>query len=490
MVRITRRRMTTAAIAGVSLGLTACDPPKPPENPDPLVIDDQSRLNATRVSRHIRVRGGPGADARARLDNAIRAGLSQARAAGLPMCAGGARHSMGGQSLPPANGVAVSVTAPDCVIDAAAGSYTVDAAARWRDVIASLDPHGYSPAVMQSNNDFAVGGAVSVNAHGWAVPHGPVGSTVRRFRLMLASGEIVSCSPFENAELFHACVGGYGLMGVLLDIELAFERNLMLAPSQSVMPSGDFAARFAKAVHEPGVRLAYGRLSVARGAFLSEALLGTYRVAKAQPTPLPAVDGASWMDRPGRFLFRGQSGSDLGKRLRWWTEKRMGESQSAPSTRNSVLNSPVQSFAGFDFKRTDILHEYFVPPEAMETFLRDCRAIIPRSDQDLLNVTLRWVEADPHSLLSFAPQPRIALVMLFSQAMTAAAEADMRALTQRLIDAALAAGGSFYLPYRLHARPDQVRAAYPRLAQFIALKRRWDPQLTFRNQMWDRYFAE
>ena len=35
-------------------------------------------------------------------------------------------------------------------------------------------------------------------------------------------------------------------------------------------------------------------------------------------------------------------------------------------------------------------------------------------------------------------------------------------MTERLIDAVLALGGSFYLPYRLHARPEQFGAAYPR----------------------------
>jgi hypothetical protein len=53
----------------------------------------------------------------------------------------------------------------------------------------------------------------------------------------------------------------------------------------------------------------------------------------------------------------------------------------------------------------------------------------------------------------------------------------------------LAIGGSFYLPYRLHARGDQLRKAYPRLDAFIAKKREYDPQLRFRNLMWDKYLA-
>ena len=65
----------------------------------------------------------------------------------------------------------------------------------------------------------------------------------------------------------------------------------------------------------------------------------------------------------------------------------------------------------------------------------------------------------------------------------------MAAMTERLTDAVLGLGGSFYLPYRLHARLDQIRTAYPRLDAFIARKRHYDPQLRFRNLMWDKYFA-
>jgi FAD/FMN-containing dehydrogenase len=65
----------------------------------------------------------------------------------------------------------------------------------------------------------------------------------------------------------------------------------------------------------------------------------------------------------------------------------------------------------------------------------------------------------------------------------------MEAMTERLIDAVLGLGGSFYLPYRLHARADQLRAAYPKLDAFIAMKRHYDPQLRFRNLMWDKYFG-
>ena len=73
--------------------------------------------------------------------------------------------------------------------------------------------------------------------------------------------------------------------------------------------------------------------------------------------------------------------------------------------------------------------------------------------------------------------------------MTRDADAEMRHMTQALIDRVLALGGSFYLPYRLHARREQVERAYPGLAGFADLKRRYDPGLLFRNGLWDAWLA-
>jgi FAD/FMN-containing dehydrogenase len=192
-----------------------------------------------------------------------------------------------------------------------------------------------------------------------------------------------------------------------------------------------------------------------------------------------------------RKVFRAQTGSENAKKRRWYLETVLGPRLTArkPVTRNAILHIPVALLADSDRRRTDILHEYFVAPERFAEFVAACREIIPPSGQDLLNVTLRHVEADTTSVLSFAPAARIAAVMLFPQAMTADGEESMRAMTEKLIDRVLALGGSYYLPYRLHARGDQLRAAYPRIEEFVAKKRAHDPQLRFRNMMWEKYLA-
>jgi len=283
-------------------------------------------------------------------------------------------------------------------------------------------------------------------------------------------------------------MGGYGLVGIIVDLEPALTDNQLLRATYELMPAAQVGRRLAAGIaQDASVRMAYGRLAVDARRFLREALLVTFRPVAGTP---PVVTSGGLMVSLSREVFRAQVGSDAAKRARWYAETIAApKASSGVASRNRLLNEPVAHLAGRDRSRTDILHEYFLPAAGLEPFLAACRTVIPGSRQDLLNVTLRYVQADPTSVLAYARDTRVAAVMLFSQRMTRADEVDMATLTQRLIDAALDAGGSFYPPYRLHARREQVARAYPRLKEFIARKRHYDPGLLFQNAMWTRYLA-
>jgi FAD/FMN-containing dehydrogenase len=449
-----------------------------------LVMNDASRLNPTPVFKHIvRTR-----EPRDQLVAALRAELTEAAAAKRPVAVGAARHSMGGQSLPH-DGTAITLDGRQLEADTAARVYRVDAGTRWSDVIMALDKLGFSPVVMQSNNDFGVASTFCVNAHGWPVPHGPFGSTVRALRMLLADGSLVTCSREENAGLFAHAMGGYGLFGIILDLDVEMTPNLLLAPTTMTMPAERFGHAFIETVGDPAVAMAYGRLSLTRRRFFDEALLAVYRPLASAPALIPAARHGSAMTPVINDLYRAQIGYELMKSVRWQMETKLNPAISSGSyTRNTLMNEPVSNLVNNDRHRTDILHEYFVPPEKFEDFLQVCRDIIPRAKSEFINVTLRYVAADPVSRLAYAPTPRIAAVMSFSQEISSDGEIDMMITTERLIDAILSIGGTFYLPYRLHARRDQVERGYPNAADFVAKKREYDSRLLFRNAMWTAYF--
>ena len=79
-------------------------------------------------------------------------------------------------------------------------------------------------------------------------------------------------------------------------------------------------------------------------------------------------------------------------------------------------------------------------------------------------------------------------MIYYEQGTTAAARQEVGVWTRELIDTALSLGGSFYLPYQLHATEAQFLRAYPRAPEFFALKRRVDPTNKFRNALWNKYY--
>ncbi len=62
-----------------------------------------------------------------------------------------------------------------------------------------------------------------------------------------------------------------------------------------------------------------------------------------------------------------------------------------------------------------------------------------------------------------------------------------RIWTQKLIDAALSVGGTFYLPYHLYATKEQFQSTYPRYKKFLDIKKEFDPENKFQNSLYAAY---
>lgn len=449
-------------------------------------VDDASRMNATHVAEVWPV---PADMAAAEVQLATL--LQRARQDGLRVAIAGARHTMGGHTIYPDGVVLDMLPLMGMLLDEDRNLLRVEAGAAWADVIAYLDKRGRSVAVMQSNNSFSVGGSISCNCHGWQYGKPPIASTVESFRLMLADGSIVRCSREENAELFSLALGGYGLFGVILDVELRVVPNVRYRLEQFIVPTLDGLATFDERIGaRQDVAMAYGRLGVAPSNFLNEAIVNALYDDPAADGGVPALESAG-NEKLRRRMFRGSAGSDYGKELRWSAEAKLQpQLQGTYFSRNQLLNESTLVFQNRSAATTDVLHEYFVPRDGLARFVAAMQRIVPTHNADLMNVTVRYVEEDEDSFLRYADREMFALVLLFVQPATAAGNAAMEALTQELIDAALDAGGRYYLPYRLHATREQFARAYPQGAEFFRLKRQYDPGETFQNEFYVKYGRE
>ncbi len=84
---------------------------------------------------------------------------------------------------------------------------------------------GWWPTVVPGTMFPTLGGCSSTNVHGknhWKV--GSLGEQIKAFELLLTSGEVVHCSPQENADIFFAAIGGLGMLGVFVSLTFSMER--------------------------------------------------------------------------------------------------------------------------------------------------------------------------------------------------------------------------------------------------------------------------
>jgi FAD/FMN-containing dehydrogenase len=444
-------------------------------------VDDASRLNRTRVAEvwHVPVD----------LDDPegqIRQLLARATAEDRRVSIAGARHSMGGHTIYPDGVVIDMLPWKHMELDDGRNILKVQAGATWKEIIKYLDERGRSVAVMQSNNSFSVGGSISVNCHGWQYGRPPIASTVESFRLMLADGTIVRCSRTKNQELFSLALGGYGLFGVILDVELRVVPNERYRLQQYVVPVAQSLTTFDEKIKDqPGVQMVYARLSILPGRQFDEVIFNV--LTRDLDGEIPSLTEPG-MAKLRRSVFRGSADSDYGKELRWSAETRLQPLLAGKIfSRNQLLNESAEVFQNRSPHSTDILHEYFVPRDRVAGFLAAMRGAIAQHRPNLLNVTVRAVDEDTETFLRYADKPMMAFVMLFVQERTGDGEARMQSLARELIDAALEHDGRYYLPYRLHATREQFYRAYPQAHDFFTLKRKYDPGELFQNEFYATY---
>jgi FAD/FMN-containing dehydrogenase len=452
-------------------------------------INDASHLNKTSVYGIVKVIA----------ENDIKNALQFARRHNLKVTAAGQRHSMGGQSFVK-DGVVLDMRGFNQLrLDKERKILNVRTGATWKQVQLYLDTQGLSVKAMQSINIFTVGGTLSVNAHGIAHHPGPIASTVRSFRIMLADGEVKTASPTENPDLFRNALGGYGLMGVILDVDLDVVNNEMYAWKTHYLNYKEFPDYYEKNVEgNPTIGLAYGRLSMSPSTYLGETALHTYeQIPENMPVQPLKPARFVWLDR---FVINFSKTGGFGRRLRWWLEKYGEPHLRTCLTRNEAMSREEgclvarnqEMYDSMDYlenrlRDTDILQEYFIPQKRMPEFVDGLRKVVAARGANLINVTIRIVHQDNVTALPYAREDMFAYVLYFNQKFNERESQILQETTTDLIDLATGLNGTYYLPYQLFYSGQQLHNAYPGIDGFFAAKRRYDPSELFTNKFYEKY---
>lgn len=409
------------------------------------------------------------------------------RSAPGPVSIGGGRYSMGGQTATE-GATQLDMRELDKVlsVDVEKRLVVVEAGATWRKVQEALDPLGLSVKIMQSYANFTVGGALSVNAHGRYVNQGPVARSVRSLKLVLADGRLVDASPTRNRELFYAALGGYGGVGVIVEATLEVEKNEPLERTAELIPLEDYPAYFRERVKGSKTAV-FHNADIYPPAYDRAAAITFARTDR----PVTVADRLQPPYRPrwrDRFLVWWISERSYAKRLRAQALAPLTLKRKPVVWRNYEASYDALTLEPASRERsTYVLQEYFIPVGRFAEFVPRMKDVFTRHKVNVLNVSIRHAEKDPGSLLAWAREECFAFVIYYKQGTGRAERGAVEVWTRELIDAALEARGTYYLPYQWHATDEQFARAYPGAKAFFALKRRVDPTYKLRNKLWDRY---
>lgn len=132
----------------------------------------------------------------------------------------GAGHSF--MPLCETDGVLLYLADLDSPLEIAADRTSAWAPAGWslKRLTQALWEQGYSLPNQGDVNPQSLAGAISTGTHGTGDHLGSLATFARAFRLMLADGSVVECSPGEHSELFEAQRLSLGLLGVATRIRV------------------------------------------------------------------------------------------------------------------------------------------------------------------------------------------------------------------------------------------------------------------------------
>lgn len=109
--------------------------------------------------------------------------------------------------------------------DPVGGSITVEPGVTVRQLWQTVLSDGWWPPVVPGTMGPSMGGALAMNVHGknaWRA--GSIGEYVLAFDLLTADGTIRTVTPERDPELFHAAIGGLGMLGIMTSVTLQMRR--------------------------------------------------------------------------------------------------------------------------------------------------------------------------------------------------------------------------------------------------------------------------
>ena len=403
-----------------------------------------------------------------------------------------------GDAAQNAGGLTMDLTRLNKILAVDAGSEpptaTVQAGVSLDALMKALLPFGLWVPVLPGTRQVTVGGAIAADVHGKNHHiQGSFGNHVASVDLLTADGEISTLTrpgpggdaADDDARLFWATIGGMGLTGAIVAavvelqrVETAYfsvdtDRCRDIDDLMARMSEGDDAYTYSVAWFDAVTKGRHlGRGVLTRG---SKARLSQLSV-KQKRDPLKFV-APSLGTIPEVFPNRMVNLATAKAFSTAWYLK-------APKHRTDELQNITQFFHPLDIvaewnrlygPNGFLQYQFVVPFTEHETFKRCFEMIVNSGHLSCLNVLKRFGPGNP-APLSF-PMPGWTLTVDLP------IEAGLDRLCDALDEQVVGAGGRVYLAKDSRLSAGRFAQMYPRLDDFLAVRRRVDPSGMFNSDL-------
>lgn len=360
-------------------------------------------------------------------------------------------------------------------------SVTCEGGTSLAGLLSFLVPRGFFLPVVPGTRFVSVGGALAADVHG-KNHHvdGTIGRHVEELTLLTASGEILRCSPTENAEAFDTTVGGMGLTGVILSARLRIlpvETPLVRVVKRRARNLDELLAHLEEEERLSRYSVAWidglarGR-SLGRGVLIrgDHVPLAELPRGRSSRTELPeGVGPAIPIDAPP-FVLGPLSISAFN--ALYYAAGRDGTSFSGFGSFFFPLDA-IGAWNRLYGRRGFVQYQALLPREVAAEGCRLLLEEISRERAASFLAVLKTTGPEGRGLLSF-PRPGVTLGLDLPNI-----GERLRPLARRLDEILLRLGGRLYLAKDALTDAAAFAAMYPRLAEFRAARSRLDPRGRF-----------
>ncbi|MFP6624226.1 MAG: FAD-binding oxidoreductase [Myxococcota bacterium] len=402
----------------------------------------------------------------------------------------GLGRAYGDASLPPEGASAHVAGTPlaDRLLsfDSETGWLRAEAGLSLKSLNEILLPQGWVSPVSPGTAFVTLGGMVASDVH--AKNHhvaGCFGAHVRALRMRVADGRILEVTEENEPELFHATFGGMGLTGHVLEVEFRMTRvpsPWIRYESERVGSLDELLSRLVEAGRDWPSTVAWVDCT-ARGAALGRGILMKGRWATASEAPQTKPP------RPPTLLVPCRLPNGLVNRytLRvmnsffYWkhaAQRRVGIG--TPDWWFHPLDKVAHWHRVFG-ARGFTQYQCVIPSDAQ--VCRDFLTLFQREGGSSFVSVLKDCGAAGQGPLSF-PQPGASLALDIP-----IQGEKTRRLVARLNEFVIQHAGRIYLAKDAFTTAEHLRAMYPRLAEWEAVRQHWDPEGRLASAQSQRLFS-